>query len=287
MLQVLLQMKTWLVLDVHYLCHRAFHTARGLSWQGKPTGVIYGFLKSILTLKDEFQTDRIAFCFEHPHLYRKDIYPAYKRRRHQEKTPQERQAYTELTWQISELRQRYLPKIGFTNILYYHGMEADDILASIAESRPRDEQVILVTADSDLLQCLRPNVMVYPPQKQKLLTREWFVKHYGFTPRKWAMVKALAGCSGDGVEGIKGIGEKTACRWVRDGLPVASKGYRAIACDRGHAIMRRNRRLVELPYEGCPVPTLVEDRVSRQGWKEVCHLLGMRTLVSSPPVFNQ
>ena len=279
-------MKTWLVLDVHYLCHRAFHTTRGLSWQGKPSGVIYGFLKSISTLKNEFQTDRIAFCFEHHHLYRKDIYPAYKQRRRQEKTPEERQAYSELSWQISELRQRYLPKIGFKNILHYRGMEADDILAAIASCPlAKDEQVILVTADSDLYQCLRPGVTIYPPQKQKLLTEEWFTKQYGIRPRQWAVVKAMAGCIGDGVEGIAGVGEKTAIRWIRDELLATSKGYRAISCYQGAEIVRRNRRLVELPYEGCPLPVLLEDKISLAGWKEVCSLLGMRTLSQQPPVY--
>jgi 5'-3' exonuclease len=279
-------MKTWLVLDVHYLCHRAFHTAKGLSWKGRPTGVIFQFLKSIAFLKDELQSDRVAFCFEHPHLFRRDIYPTYKLRRRLEKSPEETRSYNELSIQISELRQRYLPKIGFKNIFCFRGMEADDIMATIADNclDQMNEQVILVTGDLDLLQCLRPNVMIYSPQKQRMITEEWFVSQYGFPPRKWAVVKAIAGCHGDEVKGVGGVGELTAVKYVKGELAVAERRYQAISCAEGGKIVRRNRRLVQLPFEGCPVPSLQEDDVDLAGWKEVCGLLGMRSIAAHPPI---
>ena len=278
--------KTWLVLDVHYLCHRAFHTARGLSWKGRPTGVIYSFLKSIQTFKDEFGTDRIAFCFEHPHLFRRDIYPGYKRRRHRrQQTSEQKKAHDELTVQIDELRLRHLPKLGFKNIFYAHGFEADDLLAAIAHSlkNQRETDVVLVTADSDLYQCLAPNVMIYSPQKQKLFTEKWFINHYGFRPRKWAMLKAITGCKGDEVPGISGIGEVTAVKIVRGELPPDWWAYQAVKA--AEQLIKRNLSLVKLPFKPCPVPTLQEDKVDREAWKELCKLLGMRSLINRPPIY--
>jgi len=278
-------MKAWLVIDVHYLCHRAFHVAKDLSWKGRPTGVIFGFLKSITWLKDELQTDRIAFCFEHPKNYRKDVYPPYKARRHgHERTSEEKASHSQLVIQICELRQRYLPQIGFKNIFCYHGMESDDSLAAIAKGCPLDEEVILVTGDSDLFQCIRSNVSIYSPQKRMLLTESWFRSKYGIPPTKWAVVKAIAGCATDEIAGIKGVGEVSALKYVRGTLPEHTKQYQAITSAEGKAIVRRNRALVELPYEGCPVPMLQEDQVSLDGWKEVCSLLGMRTIAGRPPV---
>jgi len=64
----------WLILDVHYLAHRAFHSTRELVDDEKVC-VMFGFLKFLTFLKDEFGTDRIAFCFEHRHLFRRDVYP--------------------------------------------------------------------------------------------------------------------------------------------------------------------------------------------------------------------
>jgi len=273
-----------LVLDVHYLCHRAFHAQGDLSWGVKPTGVIFGFLKGIKAFKEEFQTDRVAFCFEHPHLYRRDIYPEYKRKRAADRTPTEKKAYTALSIQINELHRRYLPRIGFKNIFAYDGMESDDIMAEIALSAKPDEDVILVTTDSDLWQCLRDNVRIYQPTKQRTLTRNWFLKTHGMEPSRWAVVKAIAGCNGDGVRGVEGVGEVTALRYLRGELKEDSVAHQKITSPASRFIVQRNRRLVQLPYAGCPKTRIVEDHVSVKGWEEVCAELGMKSLTGQPPM---
>lgn len=281
-------MQPLLVIDVSYMCHRAFHTTRGLSYKGNETGVIFGFLKSIGALKDEFQTDRIAFCFDSPHLLRRDIYPAYKKRRQDNRTEEEQKAYGALQYQILKLWEHYLPMIGFKNVFRHDGYEADDLLAVIADSvEVEDGEVILVTADQDLLQCLDANVWMYSPAKAKLYGWETFVVNYGIGPFQWARVKAIAGCSGDGIKGIKGIGEKTALKFVQGKLPQDSKAYQSIFSKQGKAIVRRNRKLVQLPFEGCPVPVIKEDGINEEGWKEVCATLGMRTLAGRPPIASR
>jgi 5'-3' exonuclease len=255
-----------------------------LSWKGRATGVIFGFLKAISTLKDEFCTDRIAFCFEHPHLLRRDLFPDYKgKRRSKGMTEEEKCSYESLTLQISELRHRYLPEIGFKNVFCFRGMESDDIMAMIALHVEADDEVVLVTSDSDLFQCLRHNVHIYSPQKRRLLTSVWFRKTYGISPKRWAFVKALAGCHGDNVPGIAGIGELTALRFLRGELKETSSAYMAIAgCD--DKIWNRNKRLVRLPLKECPVPKIVEDAISVKAWRNVCGMLGMRSIASHPPI---
>ena len=279
-------MKRWLVLDCHYLCYRAYHSTKDLSFKSKSTGVIFGFLKSIIAFKDEFETDDIVFCFEHPKLHRRAIYPPYKRNRNKKpKTAEEKASFQALAIQIKELMHRYLPKIGFKNIFSLYGMESDDTMAQIAAWQSKDKnEVILVTADNDLFQCLGPRVSIYSPHKRKLLSDQWFFNQYRIRPPQWALVKAIAGCSSDGVEGIKGVGEITALRYLRGELKRDSQAYKAIRSAEGRAIVRRNRALVELPYRGCPVPVLAEDEISRAGWIEVCATLGMKSLANHPPV---
>jgi len=264
-----------LVLDVHLLCHRAFHTMKNLSWEGKSTGVIFGFLKTLNFLRDELQTDRVAFCFEHPHLFRKDIYPAYKERRASQRSPEEKMARKQLSRQISRLRDQYLPMIGFKNIFCFHGYESDDLMARIALNEP---DVILVTSDSDLFQCLRSDVMIYSPSAGRILNEAWFRKKYGLHPHYWARVKAIAGCATDEVKGIPRIGELTALKFLRGELKESSAAYKAIDSARGQAIALRNMRLVRLPYEDCPVPIIQRDKLSRKGWEKVCDMLGMKSL---------
>ncbi len=266
-----------LVLDVHYLCHRAFHTMKELSWKGKATGVVFGFLKSLTSLKDEFQTDRVAFCFEHPHLFRSDLYPAYKMKRAKNRTPEEI-----LSDQIFQLYKNLLPMIGFKNIFCFYGMESDDIMAQIAEDTKEDDETILVTADSDLFQCLRENVSIYSPQKQKMLTKRWFKMKYGIPPYLWWKVKAIAGCATDEVKGIPGVGEVTALKYLKD--ETSPKTFLKILSDEGQRIVRHNKLLVKLPHPNCPKPFFREDKISVKGWKEVCGLLGMRSLAGHPPI---
>lgn len=280
-------MKTWLVLDCHFLCYRAWHINKELSHKGKATGVIYGFLRSISQLKDEFGTDRVAFCFEHHHLYRRDIYPNYKlkRRRAVDLDPEEAQALQTFKAQIKQLRREYLPRIGFRNVFRKYGMESDDLMAAIAASMLDDEEVILVTADSDMWQCLGPKCRIYNPTKRQILTEQAFTKQHGIIPAQWSMVKAIAGCAGDNVEGIPGVGEITALKYVRDEMKLDSSSpiYQKI---RPHwsTIVVRNRKLVTLPFAGCPTPKLQEDELDSSGWREVCDELGMRSIRSAPPV---
>ena len=274
-------MKPLLVLDVHYLMHRAFHAAPDLSWQGKLTGAIYGFFKTLGALKDEFSSDRFAFCFEHPHLLRRDIYPDYKRKRRTVLAPGENRARLHLALQITELRKRLLPRVGLKNVFCEDGYESDDLMAALALDAKGE--TILVTSDSDMYQCLRPTVMIYSPQGKTLKTEAWFEKRYGIWPARWAVLKALTGCTGDGVPGIRGVGEVTALRYLQGELAHSSKPFQAITSHEGKAIVRRNRRLVELPFSGCPVPRVQADKVDERGWYAICDELGMKSIVGRPP----
>ena len=73
------------------------------------------------------------------------------------------------------------------------------------------------------------------------------------------MVKTLAGCSSDEVPGIRGVGEMTACKWLRKELKEKSVAFQKIA-DSREEVERRNIPLVKLPFEGTPVKKIAEDR---------------------------
>lgn len=285
-------MKPLLILDCHYLCHRAFHAQRDLSFHGIATGVIYGFLKQIGHLKETFQTDRVAFCFEGTTLYRRVDFPEYKMKRISAEAgdPEKTKARGDLCRQIDALRIHYLRQIGFRNIFYYPGWESDDIMGRMAKKAAPDDEVILVTSDADMYQLLRPNVLMYCPTKKRLLTEDWFRRSYGIRPWQWAMVKAMAGCSSDGVPGIPGVGEITALKFIKKELPKTSAIYKVITSPEAAEIVQRNRQLVELPYENVPTPTPEWDdteRISAKGWNDVCVRLGIKSMIGRAPVFSR
>jgi DNA polymerase-1 len=268
-----------LVLDCHYLCHRAFHSTGGLSHKGAATGVIFGFLKSIEGFKREFLTDRIVFCFEGKKLLRREIYPEYKAKRYPA-AREEMEIRQEFKEQIRRLRRDYLPRIGFNNVFYLSGYEADDVMAQLAKSEYR---TILVTADSDMFQCLqKDHCEIYNPQKQVLLTEIWFHRKYGISPNQWPEVKAMSGCSSDNVKGIRGVGEITALKYLHGKFP-GRNALASIGSEDGQRTIRSNLKLVKLPFQGMPELKLTDDELSEKGWTEVCRELGMRSLAGRLP----
>lgn len=279
-------MKTDLIIDVSNLAYRAFHTVGGLSYEGAATGVLYGIFRDIIVLKDRFEPDRIAFCFDSKTHKRREVYPEYKANRRKPQTDEMVAARTELYRQLNDLRNSHLPNIGYYNVFYEEGYEADDLIASICfglEERkkaglPVGGDVVIVSTDQDLFQLLRcGRVLIYNPVKKKVMTEDSFSDEYGIRPGWWSMVKALAGCTGDGVPGIPGVGEKTAIKYLTFKLKCTAKAFKAIAS--GYWRIRdRNFKLVSLPFDGTPELKLTDDRPTMAGWNAVMGELGFESL---------
>jgi len=107
-----------------------------------------------------------------------------------------------------------------------------------------------------------------------MLTEAWLIGEYGIAPSQWADVKAIAGCSSDGVEGVRGVGEKTAAKFLRGNLKPASKAHQAIVA--GNNVWRRNLPLVRLPFPGVGKFDLESD--SELDWNPTFYKLGMSSL---------
>ncbi|GAH00618.1 unnamed protein product, partial [marine sediment metagenome] len=97
-------------------------------------------------------------------------------------------------------------------------------------------------------------------------------------PREWKLVKALAGCSTDGIPGVKGVGEKTAIKYLTSQLKETTKACQAIISKEGIKIFKRNLKLVALPFKGTNVFKLKKDKLSKEGWIKVTKTLGMKSL---------
>jgi len=269
-----------LILDSNYLAHRAKYVFGNLSDKGSATGVIYGFLKDLLILRDKFQTNHFVFCWDHPFSKRQNLLPAYKQHREKEFDSKEEQEFElEFQRQIIALRDTYLPIIGFCNIFWQVGYEADDIIAMVCKNlNPATEEGIIVTADQDLYQLLRINITWYNPRTKEHLNVSKFKKKYGIKPKQWIKVKAIAGCHSDNVPGVPGVGEKTAIKYLRGELNPSYKTYQAIK-NHWQDIVLRNRPLVELPLNGTISRSLKEaDNVTQEGWNEVTKALGMKSI---------
>lgn len=276
--------KTWLLVDSNYLCYRAFHTMGHLSYGGKSTGVIYGFLKEVLTLMDLHCTTDIVFCFDRGCDKREEIYPKYKssrRERYTNATAPEKEARESLETQIHQLRTSILQKIGFQNVFWQWGFEADDLIATLCNQLVQD-QCIIVSSDHDLFQLIGPRVRIWNPHSKKMTSLKTFEREWGISPSQWADVKAIAGCATDDIEGVRGVGEKTAAKFLAGKLKPESSAYNKIVL--GNSFWKRNLKLVRLPFPGVLPIELQFDKVTNEKWEAVSRKLGMTSLVGRAPM---
>ena len=77
-------------------------------------------------------------------------------------------------------------------------------------------------------------------------------------PEHWWMVKAIAGCNSDNVEGVQGVGIVKAIQFLKGQMNPKTKTYEKIVSDY-RTIVDRNKELVKLPLKGTmkvkPKPT--------------------------------
>lgn len=93
------------------------------------------------------------------------------------------------------------------------GYEADDIIASIVrKSSEKFEKVYIVSSDKDLLQLIDKsvNVLVYDNQGYTIYDRNKVFERFSVFPEFIPDYFVLVGDSADNIEGVKGIGKKTA-----------------------------------------------------------------------------
>jgi DNA polymerase-1 len=198
-----------LLLDGYSLLFRAFYALPPMTTtRGEPTGALYGTAVLLLKLLREEQPTGIAVAIDAPgRTVRHDSHPTYKAGRAVAPNP--------LREQI--LRLPELVEALGAPLHRVAGWEADDVLATLARRvRPN----LIVSGDTDLLQCVDPDTSVlFVGRRQKDHVRydlPAVVARYGISPSLIPTWKALAGDASDNLPGLPGIGAKTASRLVAE-----------------------------------------------------------------------
>ena len=262
------------LVDVSFLAWRAFYSTGHLRHNSQPTGIIYGVLREIKSLRDRFDTDYMAMCFDSPISIRRDKHPNYKASRRTNWLERKRQLAA-IREQTEILRNELFKDLGFVNSFQSDGYEGDDLIASICQNY--DDEKVIVSADSDLYQCLSKSVFMYNPREKVTTTHKSFKKKHGVKPSQWPMVKAIAGDATDNISGVYRVGVHTAVRYIKGELPTTGSSYKAIQA--GQEIIQFNLPLVTLPYHDCPVPSLMEQpELDHHRWDEVVEKFGIKTV---------
>ena len=250
-------MKPIILLDSNFVAHYVRHKITFLQYDGKPTNVIYGFLKEIMALSSE--NSRFVFAWDSRQSIRRAKYPLYKNKEGMtETTPIEKKVEEQDYEQFRTLQNEVLPAMGFRNVFMATGHEGDDIIASVCQSYP-DDEIKIVSADNDLWQLITENVSMYNLKSKKTITAKSFAEEWGIDPQQWATVKQMAGCATDKVHGVPKVGNKTAVKYILGTLPKHHKTYEAIESKMGQDIIEENEFLVVLPLVGTPEFKLRDD----------------------------
>ena len=272
----------WLILDCSYLCYRAYYAFPDLHHGDIATGITFGFFRDLVKFQDQFATDKIIFTFDFGAPLRSKEHPGYKATR-QVVNKDELRKRNYIRAAREKLRETTLLQLGYRNVFFQEGYEADDIIASLCQSIPDDDEIIIISSDHDLYQLLSHRVSMYSPSSEidPLVTLQSFYHKYGVTPDQWADVKAIAGCRGDNVIGIYGIGELKAISYLKGELKETSDAYKKI--ESHYNLWTANHRLVSLPYPGCRRFRLAPDELNELSWKKLSAQIGITTIPTLSP----
>ena len=202
-------MKTLLLVDGSSYLYRAFHAlgqADLRSPRGEPTGAIYGVLNMLRKLRADYPADYSACVFDAKgKTFRDELYPEYKA--HRPPMPEE------LAMQIEPLHEA-VTAYGW-NILMVEGVEADDVIGTLARQAERQgARTIISTGDKDLTQLVNERVLWVNTMSEEKLGEAGVEAKFGVPPARMVDYLALIGDTVDNVPGVAKCGPKTAVKWL-------------------------------------------------------------------------
>lgn len=202
-------MKKAVLLDVSAIMYRAFYGNLNFRTKNEPTGAIYGFVNTLMSIINQLNPDYIgaAFDVKRATLKRSEIYKEYKAQR--DSAPED------LIAQIPRIEE-LLDCFGIKKFKI-EGCEADDVLGSLAkELGAKGIESYIVTGDKDLSQILDSYVNIALLGKgdggglKILSTEEDVIEQIGVKPKMIPDLFGLIGDTSDGIPGVRKIGSKKA-----------------------------------------------------------------------------
>jgi len=178
--------------------------------EGFPTNALYGFINMINKIIHEESPEYMMVAFDIGKTFRHEKYDYYKGKR--DETPDD------LKKQFP-VAKKILTAMG---IKYFElaGYEADDIIGTFAKKIDELDEYVgtIISSDKDLLQLISNDIEVkLLKQKDYIrMNREKFIETYEVEPIKMIDLKSLMGDPSDNIPGVKGIGEKTAIKLIKE-----------------------------------------------------------------------
>jgi 5'-3' exonuclease len=191
------------LIDGTYELFRQFYGAASRHADRHRYAAAAGVVTSTLQLVEDGAT-HIGVASDHViESFRNELYAGYKTSEGMD---------PEILEQIPVM-ERALEAAGFT-VWPMVEYEADDALgaaAAVADADDRVEQVLIVTPDKDLGQCVRgTRVVQFDRRKREIIDADAVIEKFGIAPASIPDYLGLVGDSADGFPGLPGWGAKSA-----------------------------------------------------------------------------
>jgi DNA polymerase-1 len=208
--------KKLFLLDAFALIFRAYYALirnPRITSKGRNTNAQFGFTNTLIELIKKEQPTHLAVCFDvSGPTVRDEQYEHYKANR--QDAPEDLLAAVPDIKRIIEAFN--IPVIGIT------GYEADDVIGTLAwEAHDAGYEVFMVTPDKDYGQLVRDGIYMYKPSSgggdievlgPKEVCEKWDIKRVD----QVIDILGLMGDAVDNIPGIKGVGEKTAAKLLKE-----------------------------------------------------------------------
>ena len=195
-----------------YRCHFALIRNPLITSYGLHTSALYGFTNQTLKLIESESPDYIGAIFDTKEkTFRHEYYPSYKATR--EKMPEELQVQLPHLWRLLEgLNVFYSSKPGF---------EADDIVGTLVKRAGNGElDIYIVSGDKDFMQLVNDHVFLYSPGgsrgQTKIYDNKGVEERWGVPPESMVDLLGLMGDASDNIPGVRGVGEKSAQKLIKE-----------------------------------------------------------------------
>ena len=208
--------KKLFLLDAYALIFRAYYAlirSPRITSKGRNTNAQFGFTNTLIELIKKEKPTHLAVCFDvSGPTIRDEKYEFYKANR--QETPEDiRSAVPDIKRIIEAFN---IPVIGV------EGYEADDVIGTLAwEAHDAGYEVFMVTPDKDYGQLVRDGIFMYKPGYgggdveilgPKEVCEKWDIKRVD----QVIDILGLMGDAVDNIPGIKGVGEKTAAKLLKE-----------------------------------------------------------------------
>lgn len=210
-------MSKLLLIDGNSLFFRAYYgtaySSGGIltNSKGIPVNAVLTFFKMIRSAIEEINPSHVLVAFDAgSKTVRHKKLDSYKAGR--KKTP------IELIKQFPIVK-KMLNYMGIKNF-ELDLIEADDIIATLANKYKDKNEVVVLSSDKDLFQLVSHNVSISVPQNgskpNKNIVFNDFYDQFGYYPNQVCDFKGLVGDSSDNLPGVKGLGPKTATKLLNE-----------------------------------------------------------------------